>query len=102
MKQQKHSLQRGNKRPIEISVSKTLRNQLKIDYLRFVDKTKAIPCRRSANDLSRIVTIDWGDYPPQVKKIRIHVPSAQHIKTIKKSLVVYNSLNRKSKDEKSK
>lgn len=102
MKQQKQSLQRGNKHPIEISVSKTLRNQLRIDYVKFVGKTKATPCSMSANELSRIETIDWGNFPPQLKRKIIRVPSTQYVTPVKKSLAVHNRLNRKSKNEKSK
>lgn len=102
MKQQKLSLQRGNKHPIEISVSKTLRNQLKIDCVKFVSKTKVIPCRMSANELLKIETIDWGKYPPKFEKIKIYVPSAQYVDTIRKRLAAYNCLNRKNKNEKTK
>lgn len=102
MKQQKQSLQRGHKHPVEISVSKTLRNQLKIDYVKFVGRMKAIPCRKSGNEFSRIETIDWGDYPPQVKRKIIRVPSAQHIIAIRKSIAIHNRQYQKNKNEKSK
>ena len=75
----------------EISVSKTLHNQIKIDSVKFASSIKAIP-NNITNDskLLRVETIDWGDFPPQAQRKIIRVPSAQHVVAIRKSIAIHN------------
>lgn len=89
------------KRYFEISVSKTLRNQIKIDSVKFASNIKATPNNIITDGkLLRVETIDWGDFPPQAKRKIIRVPSAQHVVAIRKSIAIHNEQYRKNEKSK--
>lgn len=72
---------------LSLSVEKTSYGKIKISRLRFGSKPKGVILDvRESMERENLITIDWGDFPPGVKK-RIWVNSMQELRVIREGII---------------
>lgn len=97
MKQFKTLSYKKTKRQFILSVSKSSCYRTKIDHIKMGRECRYKPIKPVCCKAFNAETIDWGGFPPGVKRKIIRVRSSQQVIAIKKSIAIYNSQYKRNK-----
>ena len=100
MKQFKTLPYKKTKRQFVLSVSRSSHYRIKIDHIKMGRESRYKPIQPVCSKAFNVKTIDWGGFPPGVKRKIIRVRSSQQVIAIKKSIAIHNSQYKRNKNEK--
>lgn len=79
-----------NKAGLSLLVEKTPQRIVKISSLRLVSQPNAVILKiQESTERRNLITVDWGNYPPGVKK-KILVKSMKDFRVIREGIIRYN------------
>lgn len=97
MKQFKTLPYKKTKKQFVLSVSRSSPYRIKIDHIKMGRISRYKPIKPVCSKAFNIETIDWGGFPPGIKREIIRVRSSQQVIAIKKSIAIYNSQYKRNK-----
>lgn len=75
---------------LSLFIEKTPQRIVKISSLRFDSQPKAVILKiQESTERRKRITIDWGDFPPGVKK-KVGVNSMKDFRVIREGIIRYN------------